>query len=371
MEVETKDMEDECKDGFDYLQKLSLCNEQWWEGSDECDWIFRGQYDSQQELLPSLYRKNNKIDRQIYAELFSKLNSELIKSIPEMGKAITYDIDRLFNAEDEYGNMLQNRPDSDVFKERLSNIIQSRMVELKICEDFLLSCNKIGLKIPSVKLFKEQLEYSHAVDHFYRNLSERDFNDNNPIYQFTKNTLSTGVMFGFPLFCFDYPNTIALARHHRIANRFLDWTTDPLIAAFFSAYDFSGENNNLRENQKMCVWALNKKCIYSDKMSFHENLLQEGLEFLRCQKGLFTVMTGYDSYYLLKGKWPTVEEYLQTPYGHQENQNQNQDCIRKIEIDVKYAPEIIEKLARMGVEMPSLMPTYDNVAKELLRRYQV
>lgn len=86
---------------------------------------------------------------------------------------------------------------------------------------------------------------------------------------------------------------MALARHHGVPSRFLDWSTEPLIAAFFSA-------RNSKNEEDICVWALNKKYLSHyigyGQIAFHDKLAKQGLEFLHLQKGVFTDMVGIEQF---------------------------------------------------------------------------
>jgi hypothetical protein len=157
-----------------------------------------------------------------------------------------------------------------------------------------------------------------------------------------------------------YPEALALARHHKVPSRLLDWSSDSLIAAFFSAY-------NCAANDNISVWALNKKYLGSNlvsgQISFYDRLSKMGLEFLHLQRGLFTDMIGIDTYYYEYGRWPTLDEYLLKTYTTPDvNVAISQDSyLKKIELNFSEKENLLRLLNRMGISKHSLMPTYDNV----------
>lgn len=329
-----------CRDSDEYLKKLSLNNSDWWDQNTQCHWIFRGQPSVNYKLLPSIYRVVNKT--YLYRKLFKTLNASLVRTVPDMQSAIKNNVKSL-------GKL------NAAFRKRLIELVKARFIEVELVKRFLFRCNEIGLKIPTIKIFANsrgeisptEYLYNHI---FYDYLKNFTGNDQNYIHLPTEFR---------ELFKYDYPDTIALARHHGIATRYLDWTTDPLIAAFFSACESS-------DSDSICVWALNTRYINDSltqgQIRFHKNLKHDGLEFLHKQKGLFTEMWGCEGYYFHHGEWPTLEKYL-TKTNAYASQN---DYLRRIDLKKKYIPSLLKKLDRMGINKCQLMPTYDNVAQLIM-----
>jgi hypothetical protein len=172
----------------------------------------------------------------------------------------------------------------------------------------------------------------------------------------------------FPRFLtIDFPAAVALGRHHAIPSRLLDWSRDPLVAAFFSA-----SSCNIDKSGKICTWALKKNVLNENnghgQLLFYEGLSRYGLEFLHIQKGLFTDMMGIEYYYFKHGKWPALNEYLAQSYTspHDSKSVPQSSYLKKIEVDASQVPELLKRLDRMGINQHSLMPTYDNVGKYVL-----
>jgi len=154
---------------------------------------------------------------------------------------------------------------------------------------------------------------------------------------------------------------MALAKHHQIPSRLLDWTTDPLIAAYFSAA-------NTKDNN-ICVWALNKRYLNESpkqgQILFYEQLSKTGLEYLHIQKGLFTDMKGVEEYYYKYGEWPTLNQYLEKTCTENDYFRNQENYLIKIELTASEVTKLLVRLDRMGINKYSLMPTYDNVGESV------
>lgn len=157
---------------------------------------------------------------------------------------------------------------------------------------------------------------------------------------------------------------MALARHHSVPSRLLDWTREPLTAAFFAAAH--------NTNEDISVWALNRRYLYeyngAGQIESYDKLSRTGLEFLHIQKGLFTDMIGSEMYHYLHGEWPTLDQYLNKTYidPHNNEPYPQDSYLKKIILENSNKDELLKRLNGMGYNTHCLMPTYDNVGKSVL-----
>lgn len=95
-----------------------------------------------------------------------------------------------------------------------------------------------------------------------------------------------------------YFSLMALAQHHRIPTRLLDWTRDPYVAAYFAAKEAAmgliGEKDFPKGVETLSVWALNTFFldVYQNKIKRQVITVTApayGNPNLHAQKGLFTL----------------------------------------------------------------------------------
>ena len=168
---------------------------------------------------------------------------------------------------------------------------------------------------------------------------------------------------------FELWDLFALAQHHGVPTRLLDWSHKPLTAAYFAAHGATQMLNEkkLRESQCLGVWALNttavwrnppaKEAVYVVDPPRHGNLN------LIAQDGVFTVHTDawasqappqcepFDS---------TVARLYPDPARHI-----GRAKMRLLTLPARKARKLLVRLEAEGISASALFPGYDGVVRSL------
>ncbi len=294
-------------DGLDALQVLSQLrrsNPQWWGqcSGDSCPWVFRGHRDESWKLLPPTWRH------------------------PQSGiSAFRSRVDHLMSSMAD-----QDSP------RWIRDVIMSNAAEAELFNSFLSIANELGIPLPH-----SHVGSSRGVKAVEAALDEA------ANLQVIDNVLFYGV---------------EVAQHHGVPTRLLDWSCDPLVAAFFAVEDPSVETD-------ACVWALDTRCLavnhtVSARGPKLHDVARSHSPFLKAQSGIFTYFDNPLVAEVNEWKWwPALEDIIE-----KYSTVTGRTVLRKIRIDADVITDVRQLLEREGVHIASIKPSLDSAAEMALSR---
>jgi len=173
--------------------------------------------------------------------------------------------------------------------------------------------------------------------------------------------------------------TLAVAQHHGVPTRLLDFTYDPYVAAFFASYD-AWENlgrpnyeENLNVDKTIGVWAINLPLLYNSVgfYSHHNKIARVILvtapraknSYLHSQAGLFFLDMQADAY-----AYPPIENAvidIQSELVSQGYSEFQPEQIIKIQLSWNFVPKLLALLWLEFYNIAKMQPTLDKSVQAL------
>jgi hypothetical protein len=170
---------------------------------------------------------------------------------------------------------------------------------------------------------------------------------------------------------------MALARHVGMPCRLLDWTPNPMMAAYFACAD--AVDSGVPDGERLCVWGMrdvvckpisvNGGWVYITSLV---RVLREGNRNMAAQRGAFTAQTIGEGMWTFDAPAPQLDgqilavehrldQGLQTTLRH---------SLIKVTLDARHAAATLAFLRRHEITRVTMYPDYGSIMQEFSEDYR-
>lgn len=261
----------------------------------------------------------------------------------------------------------------DIYHSPQATYRQQRKIEWYSLKTFVLELNKNGFHLPNENLLYKFID-SHASDEEYNSISRHEMPWPNS----------------------DYYSILALAQHYGLPTRLMDWTYNPLVAAFFAAKECVKLLKNNENVLSLSIFALNKNSAFLEDKSFVDATLKvtnsDASQTPRIifhtvepptyfnnnllhQKGLFICCTEYGNIKNSKFEPLTLNEYFDSKISRRENEMFNaflgpllENSLFEFRLSSKFASELLFELDKQFINEATLFPGISSCINSIYSR---
>jgi hypothetical protein len=307
----------------EFIDLMRRSHELWRGRSDtETDWIFRGQLNQQWHLEPSAHRQNPQtVLIHTYCEFLAKKYAAV-------------------NWEQWAAPEIELPPAK--WKLPLRDVALEALVHATLVRDFVLLADDVRHPIKVLPFFRDLLDPDTRAFHHYFNghLGDEEL------------------------------EIFAIAQHHGVPTLLLDWSFDPLVAAYFAAEGIVNEAAENDSENDLSVWAL-RRSLFEAKTPWplaHLTVRGGLTPFVDAQAALFTWSPRIYLLELAHGKLPRFDAIVRGLAFNPDFAEWQRPFLRKVILPRAEALPLLKLLWRERLTSAHLMPTFDNIARALRLR---
>ena len=325
------------------MEYLRLSNDHWWQASDQEQpaWVFRGHADANYHLLPSglrpLLRSTDNPRELERNRLFDRVKEFVDSDWPKF-KSYCYE---QYQLEPNENNKVAAEKYWAEYERNLWSacIIEGSISFLELCVsqgmwNTLPACGKPSKGPPTI-VSRYPWTWTFVLEWVVKN----------------------------------YPTEFSLAQHHDIPTLLLDWTRNPIVAAYFACADW-------QQGRDISVWAFRDSTFNQIRNNNNNgvegeicgsafgsgviNIAPSENHFLRVQFGVFTTVSS--RFNVQENRWLGAEEIVTELPDHE-------TFLQKMTLPAAEVPRLKEMIHREGISRAALMPTMDNISLTVRNRW--